>query len=61
MSVNNNCHNNEDNNKEIDEDLVLSEHALNALKQFYEEKYNSFNDTNQSDGHIEEDWVRINC
>jgi hypothetical protein len=46
---------NED-NEDIDDNLVLSDHTLNALKQFYEE-----NDCNlQNNGYIEENWVIIN-
>jgi hypothetical protein len=63
MSANDKSDNNllndkkEDTNEDmIDDDLVLSEHSLNALKQFYEE-----NDCNlQNNGHIEENWVIIN-
>ncbi|CAK9249790.1 unnamed protein product, partial [Sphagnum jensenii] len=59
MSANDKSDNNllndkkEDTNEDmIDDDLVLSEHSLNALKQFYEE-----NDCNlQNNGHIEENW-----
>jgi hypothetical protein len=63
MSVNHKSDNNllndkkEDTNEDmIDDHLVLSDHSLNALKQFYEQ-----NDCNlQNNGYVEENWVIIN-
>jgi hypothetical protein len=63
MSVNHKSDNNLLNDKKentnedmIDDHLVLSDHSLNALKQFYEQ-----NDCNlQNNGYVEENWVIIN-
>ena len=43
----------------LDPDLVLSEHTLNALKEFYAENSSRFDEqgVDQNNGLIEENWV----